>query len=141
MHSPVSSKAKTRLRLLSALSEVIQEASRLCPNLQDLKGLKPSRVTEILDRVPNLAIYAVYLDCKQAEYKGVLSRYLSSWQHIQTEITGRDLQEAGLAPGPHYTEILSRLRNAWLDGEVTSPEEEQDLLEELLQEAGGDLKG
>ncbi len=116
---------------------MIQQAARLRRGLADLENLKPSEVTAILDKVPNLAIYAVYLDSRKAALKGILSRYLSSWQHMKTSITGRDLQKAGLVPGPRYTEILSRLRNAWLDGEVSSAEGERALLNELLKEAEG----
>ena len=36
--------------------------------------------------------------------------------------------------GPIYKEIIMRLRNAWLDGEVASPQEEESLLESLLVE-------
>jgi hypothetical protein len=36
-----------------------------------------------------------------------------------------------LPPGPHYKEILTRLRQAWLDGEVNSPEAEAALLDQL----------
>jgi len=137
MHSPENSKATTRLRLISSLAEVIQQAAHLRRNLTDFEDLQPSEVTAILDRVSNLAIYAVYLDSGRATLKGILSRYLSSWQHIKTSTSGKDLQESGLAPGPHYTKILSRLRNAWLDGEVSSAKEEQALLQELLEEAEG----
>jgi len=136
-HCPENSQAVTRLRLVSSLAEVIQQAARLRRGLADLENLKPSEVTAILDKVPNLAIYAVYLDSRKAALKGILSRYLSSWQHMKTSITGRDLQKAGLVPGPRYTEILSRLRNAWLDGEVSSAEGERALLNELLKEAEG----
>ena len=137
MNCPENSKATTRLRLISSLAEVIQRAAYLRRNLADFEDLQPSEVTVILDKVPNLAIYAVYLDSGKAALKGILSRYLSSLQHIKTSISGKDLQKSGLAPGPHYTEILSRLRNAWLDGEVSSAEEEQALLQELLEEAEG----
>ncbi len=136
MQSPETSKAKTKLRLVSALTEIIQQAAHLRSVLAVLEDKKPSQVTTILDRVPNLAIYAVYLDCNRAELKGILSHYLSSWQHIKTSISGKDLQEAGLAPGPHYTEILTVLRNAWLDGEVSTIREERALLEELLAGVG-----
>ena len=79
-----------------------------------------------------MAIYAVYLDADEPKHKGILSHYLSSWQHVETYITGKDLQEAGLPPGPVYAEILSRVRNAWLDGEIDSKKAEKMLLKDLL---------
>jgi tRNA nucleotidyltransferase/poly(A) polymerase len=133
MHSSEDSKVGTRLRLIGSLAEIIQEAAHLRVILPDFGDLKPSQITEILDRVPNLAIYAVYLDCDEASLKGILSRYLSAWQHMTTSTSGKDLQEAGLAPGPRYSEILTELRNAWLDGEISSKKEEKALLEELLE--------
>ncbi len=140
MHSPEKSTARTRLRLVGSLSEVIRQASHLCDELSEFGDMKPSQATTILDRLSKLAIYAVYLACGDSSLKGILSRYLSSWQHIKTSISGKDLQEAGLDPGPRYAEILSRLKNARLDGEISSDKEEKDLLKVLLmEEEGGSL--
>jgi tRNA nucleotidyltransferase (CCA-adding enzyme) len=134
MRSPVNSSVSTRLRLVRALADVISQAAGLLRDLDQLRDKPPSEAAEMLDRISNLAIYAVYLHARDASLKGILSRYLSSWQHIKTNITGNDLQQAGLEPGPRYAEILSQLRNAWLDGKVKTDREEQDLLEGLLRE-------
>jgi tRNA nucleotidyltransferase (CCA-adding enzyme) len=134
MHSPNNGKAASRLRFVRSLVEVIQQAADLRGKLPGFEKLKPSQITANLDKVGKLAIYAVYLDCQQAALKGILSRYLSSWQHIKTSISGKDLQEAGLQPGPRYSEILDDLRNARLDGEISSDEEEKTLLTKLLDQ-------
>jgi hypothetical protein len=44
----------------------------------------------------------------------------------------------GLKPGPLYTQILSTLRDAWLDGKIHSQEGEDVLLESMLEEAAED---
>jgi len=132
MHSPVNSQATTRLRLVSSLAEVVHQAAQLRNGLFELEEMDPSQATAFLDQIPKLAIYAVYLECGDAGLKGILSRYLSSWQHIKTSISGDDLREAGLEPGPRYAEILTALRNAWLDGEISSKQEEKALLAELI---------
>ena len=136
MRSPLNSGIIKRLKLVSFISEVIREASKLRGELKGLSKLPPSQVTVKLDRVSNLAIYAVYLEVKEPKYKGTLSRYLSSWQHVESNITGLDLKKAGLDPGPRYAEILSRVRNAWLDGEIATKKDEKALLKSLL--AGDD---
>ena len=136
MRSPLNSGIIKRLKLVSFISEVIREASKLRGDLKGLSKLPPSQVTVKLDRVSNLAIYAVYLEVKEPKYKGTLSRYLSSWQHVESNITGLDLKKAGLDPGPRYAEILSRVRNAWLDGEIATKKDEKALLKSLL--AGDD---
>jgi tRNA nucleotidyltransferase (CCA-adding enzyme) len=63
-----------------------------------------------------------------------LWKYASQWSAVQPETTGDDLRKAGLRPSPIYGEILSTLRNAWLDGEVDAVEEEKALLDRLLSE-------
>jgi tRNA nucleotidyltransferase (CCA-adding enzyme) len=123
-----------RLRLISPLTGVIEQAADLLKQLPVLASLPPSQITRKLDNIPNLAIYAVYLDLKKPEFKGILSRYLSSWQYIECNVTGKDLQESGLEPGPRYSEILSTIRNAWLDGEIKTKKDEKKLLKELLTE-------
>jgi tRNA nucleotidyltransferase/poly(A) polymerase len=45
------------------------------------------------------------------------------------------LKKRGIPPGPKYTEILRRLRAAWLDGEVKNEEQEKALLNKLLEKA------
>jgi len=133
MNAPAGSDVSKRLRLVSGLAGTINQASELREKIDDLDGLLASEATAILSRISNLAIYAVYLNEIKPKIKGVLSRYLSSWQHVETNITGKHLQDAGLAPGPRYAEILRELRNAWLDGKVNSKTEEKRYLKELLQ--------
>ncbi len=45
---------------------------------------------------------------------------------------GEDLLQRGLKPGPNYKWILSRLRAAWLNEEITTVEQELLLLETVL---------
>jgi len=141
MNAPVGSDVCKRLRLVSGLAGTIHQASELRGKLDDLSGCPASEVTAILSRVSNLAIYSVYLNEKRPKLKGILSRYLSSWQHVETNITGKDLQKEGLAPGPRYAEILSELRNAWLDGKISTKSEEKSYFKELLQVGEVDSTG
>jgi hypothetical protein len=53
------------------------------------------------------------------------------WRHIKPKASGYDLIERGLPVGPRYQQILERLRQAWLDGEVTTEREEIKLLDSL----------
>jgi hypothetical protein len=58
---------------------------------------------------------------------------LKTWRHVRPKTNGHDLQSRGLLPGPRYQQILQRLRDAWLDEEVKSVNEELKLLEELTK--------
>ncbi len=136
MQTPEPSRVVKRLKLTSDISQIIQEAARLRETLPSLMDKKHSEVTTTLDQASNVAIYAVYLSRKKPEQKGLLSRYLSSWQHVSAHISGQDLKDRGLPPGPRYSEILDALRSAWIDGEISTREEEEELLESMLAEEG-----
>jgi tRNA nucleotidyltransferase (CCA-adding enzyme) len=51
---------------------------------------------------------------------------------ITPQITGDDLRERGIPPGPIYKRILGDIRDAWLDGKIDNVEQEEDYLNELL---------
>ncbi|KAB2952617.1 CBS domain-containing protein [Heliorestis acidaminivorans] len=64
---------------------------------------------------------------------------LEAWHIIKkckTIITGKELKEMGIKPGPHYKTLLNQMRWDRLDGIVQSYEEELEHLRELLFELG-----
>jgi tRNA nucleotidyltransferase (CCA-adding enzyme) len=61
-------------------------------------------------------------------------RYAEAWRHVRATLTGDDLRRMGLKPGPSFGTLLNRLRQAWLDGEVTSAEQELAYLKRLMAE-------
>jgi len=58
----------------------------------------------------------------------LLGQFISQWRHTKISLTGRDLQELGIAPGPIYQQIFRRLLEARLKGEVESKEGEVELV-------------
>jgi tRNA nucleotidyltransferase (CCA-adding enzyme) len=119
---------QTRLAFPSAVLESVRAAARLRADLAALSGSVPSKWVERLRGVPLAAIYAVFL----VSGEKALETYASHWQHIHPKTNGETLKALGLPPGPAYKKILLRLHHAWLDGEVTSAEQENALLEKLL---------
>lgn len=121
-----------RLRFPATLTRLLLAASKLNRVISDFRASKPSQWMDILGDVPVLSIYAVYLLASNDETRQALHSYLSEWRFIQPKTTGHDLRKLGLPPGPQYQNILRQLRNAWLDGNVKSDDEEKDLLSELM---------
>jgi tRNA nucleotidyltransferase (CCA-adding enzyme) len=105
-------------------------ASVLYRTSSSFKNLPPSEWTFYLDEFPTLAVYAVWLATSQP----ALNHYLTVWRQIKPYTTGYTLQQRGLEPSPKFREILTRLRAAWLDGELKSEEEEIILLTNFLKE-------
>lgn len=103
--------ALERLAVSRATFEAVTGALRL-----DLTGERPSEVVAQLDTLSLAGVVSAYV--ARPETRARVDAYLSRWRHIRAKLTGDDLVALGLAPGPDFRRILSRLRAARLDGEV-----------------------
>jgi len=121
-----------RLAFTADLMKSLLSASALLQSVDSLVGSRPSEWVSRLDDATLPAIAAAHLLSANVNVQETISLYLKIWRHIKSATTGADLKKRGLAPGPKYHEILSRLRAAWLDGEVKDNKEEMSLLERLL---------
>jgi tRNA nucleotidyltransferase (CCA-adding enzyme) len=125
-----------RLRVRKSTREDVRACNRVLAILDELPlTARPSQVEAALrpfrPRVL-LVARAVVGDSVKGEYA---ERYYREWRLVKTAVTGNDLREMGLKPGPQYTILLDRLLAARLDGEVSSEEEESWLLAELLKQS------
>jgi tRNA nucleotidyltransferase (CCA-adding enzyme) len=123
-----------RLRISSSTTKILASATALWVDLPGLRKAKPSTWVRRLEDVPPIVVYAAYLAVSDAKVRQSLSDYLSKWRQVKASIDGHDLQARGLKPGPHYQEILWRLRQAWLDGEISTLEEERELLNQMINQ-------
>jgi tRNA nucleotidyltransferase (CCA-adding enzyme) len=121
-----------RLKLSTHLIEAIQAACHLWRQQNRLVGARTSEVVSILEDMPPLSRYACYLAEENSETRQVLYSYVTKWQNVSPMIDGLSLRQKGLPPGPAYRRILSRLRSAWLDGDINSSEQEAALLNQLI---------
>jgi tRNA nucleotidyltransferase (CCA-adding enzyme) len=74
----------------------------------------------------------LYCAIEEKAQKDVISRYIQVWRNISPTISGHDLRNQGIPPGPVYRNILEALREAWLDGDITTVEQESKMLEQLI---------
>ena len=95
---------------------------------------RPSEVVGLLDNLPELSRYVLYLATSDERLKRVLIQYATTWQKVHPKADGQTLRELGIPPGPVYREILTALRGAWLDEMVVDEAGEQAFLNELVQE-------
>jgi tRNA nucleotidyltransferase (CCA-adding enzyme) len=124
----------SRLKLTRSLAEDAVAACRLWKELISMVGKSPSTITKQLDNYSPLSIYAVCLATDVEDQREILTIYTREWKKLSPTITGHDLRNLGLAPGPAYRFILEALRAAWLDGKVKNEAEEAVLLEELIKQ-------
>jgi len=93
-----------------------------------------SEIAEWLKAVSELALFTAWLFSDDRKIRDDLRRYWTEGRHVQPVTNGHRLRAMGLQPGPCYSIILKRLRDAWLDSEIKTEAEEQQLLNKLIGE-------
>jgi tRNA nucleotidyltransferase (CCA-adding enzyme) len=126
--------AAARLRLPGWMSNHLQSAIQLWQASSKINALSPSETVALMDKQPLLALLVCYYLADSDTVQDKITAYFERWQKIQPMTSGHDLRKQGISPGPHYRQVLTTLRAAWLDNKINSLEEEQSLLAELLAE-------
>ena len=125
-----------RLHFPQALRQVVVQTGQFpCELEARAETLEPSEAVDCLEGVVQGALVASWLTlADRAPARRLLEQYLESWRWVTPHSDGRQLQRLGVPSGPAYRRILRGLRAAWLDGEVRSPDEEDTLLEQLVEQ-------
>jgi tRNA nucleotidyltransferase (CCA-adding enzyme) len=90
--------------------------------------IPPSKVHGILHGYSPIAITAHSITTNSATVREHMQAFLTRFRYIKPSLTGDDLIEMGIPPGPEIKELLQRLHEARLDGEVRSKREENELV-------------
>ena len=96
-------------------------------------SIAPSEIYRLLQDYSDdtLAVFQIAVDdavvCERVQL------YRTRLRALSPEMTGNDLKQLGIQPGPVYRKILDRLRNARLDGEISTRAEEQAIVEQFVK--------
>ena len=85
---------------------------------------KLSRLYSILHPIPVEGILFLMARSKKEHIRRNISQYLSRLRYLTIEVNGKDLEAMGIEPGPIYTHILTRLKDAVIDGRVGTRSEQ-----------------
>jgi tRNA nucleotidyltransferase (CCA-adding enzyme) len=135
--TPIGSKSAEeitkRLHLNNSLSQAIQFACRIWAQRDSLSELCASEFFDSVERCPIIAGYALFLLSEPGKFKEKLAQTFTQWLYLIPVTDGNTLNKLGLTPGPRYSEIIHTLRSAWINGEITSPQEEKVVLDQLIK--------
>ena len=123
----------TRLRLNGDIINALQGLFDTWLKLRELLAESPSQVVVRLESVPVVSLYALYLLYPTGEIRRLLQEYALHWKNIQPKTDGDALRILGIPPSPAYHQILNTLRGAWLDGKISTDQEEKALLQDLIK--------
>jgi len=125
------------LRLPRSLAQTIRDTISLKTKYPPLANpeLSPSGIYRLLHGYSPQAVTANSLAGDSSVAHQHIQLFLDKLRYVKKALTGNDLQKMGIAPGPQMKEILQRLHEARLDGEVTSKQEERKLVEGWWKQA------
>lgn len=125
-----------RLLFGRGMSESLAGAARVVEQkaLLSAAEIRPSQIVERLEGIPELAVLAGWYAMDDPLAQERLRIYWTTWRGVRPITNGHTLREMGLKAGPCYRIILSRLRDAWLDGEVGDEAGEKRLLRGLIED-------
>ena len=121
----VSTKAEESLRQIGRVKSILSELDA---------SANPSDVVRNLDDLSDIALDVLVVAVDSQDVRKNIEKFRNELRFIQPVTNGNDLLELGLMPGPDLGRILLRLKMAWLDGEISSKEEERVLVEALVAE-------
>lgn len=117
-----------RLNIKEALLEKVivtkKESNNLLQSLYRMQSIKPSSLyIELRGHSQETLLYLMAKAGEENAVKGI-SLYLSHLQDVRLSITGEDLKQSGITPGPLFGEIMEQTLWAKLDGIVKTRDEE-----------------
>ena len=119
------------LRIPKAIAKVMRDTVDLKSNLEPLKreDLSPSAIYRVLHNYSPTAVMAVDIAERNTDVHQCLELYLKRLRYVRTSLDGEALLQMGVPRGAMVGKILGKLREARLDGRVSSRQEEIDLVE------------
>ncbi len=104
---------------------------KVLPALED-EELLPSHICRLLERHRPQAILAAALATDSERVRQQLALYLSNLRFVAPSLDGDDLKRMGVPQGKKLGWLLRALKDARLDGRVTTRKGEQDLVRQWL---------
>ncbi|MEK7873409.1 MAG: hypothetical protein AAB502_06085 [Chloroflexota bacterium] len=129
-----ASAALQRLNFPRATDQALRDVGPLKARLADLArpDLQASAAVHMLERFQPAALQTCAFACDDEAARERLRRYLAEWRYVKSALDGHDLARLGVAQGPRMGQLLTSLRDARLDGQVRSREDEESWVRRAL---------
>src|SRR2546428_10129787 len=108
----------------------------LAPALRFLvrhRSPRPSEAYRVLADLPDEGLVLFVAKASSTDIVRLVSAYVTTQQHARPSLNGADLKALCLKPGPIYKQILDRLLEARLNGEVKTKADERELAKKLAK--------
>lgn len=115
-------------RLASWLVEGRTKAISVSKKFYRKSELKPSEVYHLLEDLSSEWLLFIMAKTQKEETRRAISLYFRNLKEVRPKLSGKDLKDMGIKPGPIYRQILDQLLDGRLNGELSSSEEEREFV-------------
>jgi len=125
-----------RLRIFHTDLKLLRQAIDLRDRETDLDqpNLSNHAIYALLHQFSSAAMLVRWLCTDSVRVRDRLLLYDRELRHIQPVVDGAYLMSLGLKPSPLFSRLLNAVRDALLDGEIHTADEEEALIAQLLDE-------
>ncbi len=123
------------LHLPKTSAQVLRDTAVIKAKNKELSapGLAPSLICNFLHGYGLTSLTASELCADSPNAAEHISLYLNVLRHINPALSGEDLKKLGVPEGPKIKEVLQALREARLDGKISSKWEEEEMVRGLME--------
>jgi tRNA nucleotidyltransferase (CCA-adding enzyme) len=100
-------------------------------------GGSPADLHEILSPLSLEGLLYLMAKQRKPELKKAVSHFLTHLQDVSLAISGRDIMNLGLPPGPIYSKVLRAVKRAVLNGQTPTREEQLELARNVVASVQG----
>ena len=112
----------------------LQLSANLKLSLPDLaSATRPSQINNLLEPYPAQVLALCWVADDRRQVRRNLLRFQTEWRPVRPILGGSNLKGMGLKPGRLFGRLLRELRDARLDGLVSTREDEESLVDNLLE--------
>lgn len=94
--------------------------------------IKPSKIFSLLEPLSYEVILLIKAKSKNLNLQRHIEDFFEIYNGMRLHISGDDLHRLGVAPGPYYQKIFTKVLNAKLNGKIRTKEEELSLIKRLI---------
>ena len=129
----------SRLNLPKLSAKTLRDTIAIKNKMRSLStpGISPSAIYNLLRDFSPPALEANSLVTQSAVAGQAIHLFLNRLKDVQVSLTGDDLIEMGIAPGPQIKEILDLLHQAKLNGKITTRNDEEEVVRMWLEQKQG----
>jgi len=129
----------SRLNLPRLSAKTLRDTIAVKNKMRQLStpGVSPSTIYNLLRDFSPSALEANSLVTQSAVAGQAIHLFLNRLKDVQVSLTGDDLIEMGIAPGPQIKEILELLHQAKLNGKIATRHDEEEVIKGWLAQKQG----